>query len=251
VTITSESLQPKPAIPFSGSFYSSVPTLQSVLEPKTPIFLIIRHSPGTLVALTYIPSNAGVRAKTLFAATRSTLARELGSEKFATTVFATEEEEIVTEQAWRERDLEGNGSPQAGYEREELMDDKERELDAVRRAEEEARHGTAGRDVGTGGTLGRVSGYATGGSVDMPMPVDEDVKSSLRSIQDGQLVQLVGSGHWYYYYILCILTSSTVYRCPFRNRQTCQCRFKCLSQCCGFQAIGFRAAIQLLPLPRI
>ncbi|QKX58268.1 uncharacterized protein TRUGW13939_05389 [Talaromyces rugulosus] len=190
VTITSESLQPKPAIPFSGSFYSSVPTLQSVLEPKTPIFLIIRHSPGTLVALTYIPSNAGVRAKTLFAATRSTLARELGSEKFTTTVFATEEEEIVAEQAWRERDLEGNGSPQAGYEREELMDDKERELDAVRRAEEEARHGTAGRDVGTGGTLGRVSGYATGGSVDMPMPVDEDIKSSLRSIQDGQLVQL-------------------------------------------------------------
>lgn len=193
MTIASESLQPKPALPFSGSFYSSVPTLQSVLEPKTPIFLIIRHSPGTLVALTYIPSNAGVRAKTLFAATRSTLARELGSEKFATTVFATEEEEIVTEQAWRERDLEGNGSPQAGYQREDLMDHKERELDAVRRAEEEARHGTAGRDVGTGGTLGRVSGYATGGSVDMPIPVDEDVKSSLRSIQDGQLVQLVSS----------------------------------------------------------
>lgn len=197
MTITSESLQPKPAIPFSGSFYSSVPTLQSVLEPKTPLFLIIRHSPGTLVALTYIPSNAGVRAKTLFAATRSTLARELGSEKFATTVFATDEEEIVTEKAWRERDLEGNGDSQAGYQREDLMDDKERELDAVRRAEEEARHGTAGRDVGTGGTLGRASGYATGGSVDMPMPVDEDVKTSLRSIQDGQLVQLVGSSHWY------------------------------------------------------
>ncbi|KAH8705268.1 putative actin monomer binding protein [Talaromyces proteolyticus] len=190
VTITSESLQPQPAIPFSGSFYSSVPKLQSVLEPKTPLFLLLRHSPSTLVALTYIPSDAGVRAKTLFASTRASLVRELGSEKFATTIFATEEEEVVSEKVWRERDLEGNGVQSASYTREDLMDEKERELDAVRRAEDEARHGTAGRDVGTGGTLGRVSGIFAGGSVNMPMPVDDDVKYALQSIEDGQLVQL-------------------------------------------------------------
>ncbi|OKL58193.1 hypothetical protein UA08_06647 [Talaromyces atroroseus] len=191
ITINSESLKPRAAIPFSGSFYSSLPRLQSVLEPKTPLFLVLRHSPSIgLVALTYIPSNAGVRAKTLFASTRATLTRELGSEKFVTTIFATEEEEVFGEDAWKERDLEGNGTSNASYKREDLMDEKERELEAVRRAEEEARHGTAGRDVGTGGSLARASGIATGGGIGVNMPVDEDAKTALRSIQDGGLVQL-------------------------------------------------------------
>ncbi|EED22823.1 actin monomer binding protein, putative [Talaromyces stipitatus ATCC 10500] len=194
ITIDSESLQPRPPIPFAeSSFYSSLPQLQSILEPRTPLFLVLRHhSPAVsgLLALTYIPSNAGVRAKTLFASTRATLTRELGSEKFATTIFATEEEEVYGEDAWKERDLEGNGTSTASFKREDLMDEKERELEAVRRAEEEARHGTAGRDVGTGGSLGRVSGIATGGGMRVNMPVDEDAKTALRNIQEEGLVQL-------------------------------------------------------------
>lgn len=150
------------------------------------------------MALTYIPSNAGVRAKTLFASTRATLTRELGSEKFVTTIFATEEEEVYGEGAWKERDLEGNGTSTSSFKREELMDEKERELELVRRAEEEARHGTAGRDVGTGGSLARVSGIATGGGIGVNMPVDEDAKSALKNIQDGGLVQLVN-----FEYLLC------------------------------------------------
>lgn len=150
------------------------------------------------MALTYIPSNAGVRAKTLFASTRATLTRELGSEKFITTIFATEEEEVYGAEAWKERDLEGNGGSKAAFKREELMDDKERELEAVRRAEDEARHGTAGRDVGTGGSLGRVSGIATGGGMKMKMPVDEDAKNALRNIQEGSLVQLVKFSFFFY-----------------------------------------------------
>jgi twinfilin-like protein len=193
VTISSESLKPLSAIPSDGSFYSSLPKLQSVVEPKTPIFLIVRHStsPSSLVVVTYIPSNAPVRAKTLFASTRATLVRELGSEKFTTTIFATEEEEVVGEAAWRERDLEGNGTTKGGFAREDLMDEKERELEAVRRAEEEARHGTSGRDVGIGGSLGRVSDTATGGGLNVSMPVDEDARAALRSLRDGDLVQLV------------------------------------------------------------
>ncbi|KAJ6129054.1 hypothetical protein N7471_010271 [Penicillium samsonianum] len=67
------------------------PQLPSVLQPKTPIYLLLRRpsdtSPAALIALTYIPSNAPVRAKTLFASTRSVTDRELGTEKFASTVF--------------------------------------------------------------------------------------------------------------------------------------------------------------------
>lgn len=118
----------------------------------------------------------------LFASTRSTLSRELGSEKFASTVFATEEEEIVSPDAWRERD--GENSPGR---REELMGDKERELEAVRRAEAEARNGTPQRDIGIGGTFGPGSGSG----MRVSMPVDEAAKTALKELQDGGLVQLV------------------------------------------------------------
>ena len=195
VTITAETLTPLPPISFQGtptadSFISALPQLSSVLQPKTPIYLLLRRpisSSTALIALTYIPSNAPVRAKTLFASTRSTLTRELGTEKFASTVFATEEEEVLGQDAWRERDGEG---PNA-VSREDMMGEKERELEAVRRAEAEARSGTPGRDIGIGGTFGPGSGSG----MRVSMPVDEAAKTALRDLQDGGLVQLVSDCH--------------------------------------------------------
>ncbi|KAJ5604087.1 hypothetical protein N7537_007043 [Penicillium hordei] len=191
VTITAETLTPLAPIFFQGSpsenaFFSALPQLSSVLQPKTPIYLLLRRpstaSTAALIALTYIPSNAPVRAKTLFASTRSTLSRELGTEKFASTVFATEEDEILGQDAWRERDGEG---PNA-ISREDMMGEKERELEAVRKAEAEARSGTPGRDIGIGGTFGP----GTGSGMRVSMPVDEGAKSALRDLRDGGLVQL-------------------------------------------------------------
>lgn len=191
VTITAETLTPLDPISFQGSpsinaFFSALPQLSSVLQPKTPVYLLLRRpstASNALIALTYIPSNAPVRAKTLFASTRSTLTRELGTEKFASTVFATEEDEVLGQDAWRERDGEG---PNA-ISREDMMGEKERELEAVRKAEAEARNGTPGRDIGIGGTFGPGSGSG----MRVSMPVDEGAKSALRDLQDGGLVQLV------------------------------------------------------------
>lgn len=192
VTITSESLTPLDPIPFTGSpstpdsFFASLPQLSSILQPKTPIYLLLRRpttsSSSSLIALTYIPSNAPVRPKMLFASTRSSLVRELGTEKFDSTVFATEEDEIVGHGAWKERDGQS-----AGVGREELMGEKERELEAVRRAEAEARNGTPQRDIGIGGTFGPGSGSG----MRVSMPVDEMAKTALKELQEGGLVQLV------------------------------------------------------------
>lgn len=193
MTITAETLTPLPAIPFTGSssptspeaFFTSLPQLSSILQPKTPIYLLLRRplaTKTTLVALTYIPSNAPVRPKMLFASTRSTLVRELGTEKFDDTAFTTEEEEIVGREAWRERD-----GDKAGVGREALMGEKERELEAVRRAEAEARNGTPRRDIGIGGTFGAGSGSG----MRMSVQVDEAAKSALKELVEGGLVQLV------------------------------------------------------------
>jgi len=191
ITITSEALTSETPIPFtSQSFYASLSQLSSILKPQTPQYLLFRRDDSSLVALTYIPSNAPVRAKTLFASTRATLVRELGSEKFATTVFATEEDEVVSEAAWRERDAES--SSKAGGEngqREDLMDAKERELASVRRAEEETRSSTAGRDIGIGGARG--NGPAGGSTMKVQMPIDDEALEALKGLQPGNLVQLV------------------------------------------------------------
>lgn len=191
MTITSESLTPLDPIPFAGSssgpdaFFSSLPQLSPVLQPKTPIYLLLRRPTSTassLVALTYIPSNAPVRPKMLFASTRTSLTRELGTEKFGSSVFATEEDEIIGQDAWKERD-----GAAAGVGREELMGEKERELEAVRRAEAEARNGTPRSDIGIGGTFGPGSGSG----MRVTMPVDDAAKTALKELQDGGLVQLV------------------------------------------------------------
>ncbi|OQD76397.1 hypothetical protein PENDEC_c004G06158 [Penicillium decumbens] len=190
VTITSESLTPLDPLPFAGAssgpdaFFASLPQLSSILQPKTPIYLLLRRPTSTsssLIALTYIPSNAPVRPKMLFASTRTTLTRELGTEKFGSSVFATEEDEIIGENAWKERD-----GAAAGIGREELMGEKERELEAVRRAEAEARSGTPRSDIGIGGTFGPGSGSG----MRVTMPVEDAAKTALKELQEGGLVQL-------------------------------------------------------------
>ncbi|KAK2753246.1 Twinfilin-1 [Arachnomyces sp. PD_36] len=196
ITITSERLVPLDPIPFSSSssssndseqFLSSLPLLTPHLEPKTPIYIIIRRAPSPdadLVALTYVPSNSPVRAKTLFASTRSTLTRELGSEKFnGGGMFATEVEEVIGREAWG-GEGGGEGGESGGVRREDLMGEKERELDAVRRAEDEARSGTRGRDVGMN------SGGGSGGGAKIASPVGEGVREALRGIEGRGLVQL-------------------------------------------------------------
>ena len=125
----------------------------------------------------------------------------MGSEKFASTVFATEEEEVVSEESWKERDADkkvdsGSGGGN-GISREDLMGDKERELEAVRRAVEEARSGTPSRDIGIGGTFNRGNGLkgagpSAGGGMRIQMNMDEDARSALGGLQQGGLAQLVG-----------------------------------------------------------
>src|SRR3954452_23942852 len=46
VTISSESLTPLPAVPFSMDFASSLPLVEPHVHPKTPIYLLLRKTNG-------------------------------------------------------------------------------------------------------------------------------------------------------------------------------------------------------------
>ncbi|KAI1918281.1 hypothetical protein LOZ39_002433 [Ophidiomyces ophidiicola] len=210
ITIENEQLVPLQPIPFSSitdgaanleCFYSSLPSLKDVIQPKTPLYILLRRFPpedsaeSQLIALTYIPSNSPVRAKTLFASTRATVVRELGSEKFCDTVFAADEEEVLSESVWREREADknaarggsgngtGEGADDAERRRQAVMGEQERELDALRQAENEARSMSRRRDIGIGGTVG------TDGPADIKgiaFPVGEGVKEALQGLQNNE-----------------------------------------------------------------
>ena len=150
VTIEREQLIPliQDAVAFSNTssdFAATVPKLKTALHPNQAVYLILRTAPDAnapLTAVTYIPSTAPVRQKTLYASTRSTLTRELGAERFTGNVFATEEEEITNPKEWEDRERSGHGGADDA-----VLSNQERELQDVRRAEEQERHGTGRRDL--------------------------------------------------------------------------------------------------------
>ena len=134
--------------------------------------LLKRHtSAPRLVAATYVPDSAPVRQKMLFASSRLTLVRELGSEHFRETIFATTPDELSAK---------GFEKHDAHSKIEAPLTEEERSLGDVKRAEQEAGSGTGTRQI-------HLSDH-------MAMPVENDVLAALKELrEDGEkvLVMLV------------------------------------------------------------
>ncbi|CAK7221857.1 Twinfilin-1 [Sporothrix bragantina] len=171
VTITGEALTPLELLtPSSGSvnessFASNVDALLvPKLQEKQPLYILLRRydSSPYLVAATYVPDAAPVRQKMLFASTRLALVRELGSEHFRKSIFATTADEL-TGAGFRKHDAhEALDAP---------LTEEERELGAVKRAEQEAGRGTATREIHL--------------SSNFKMPLTDDALAALKAL-DGQ-----------------------------------------------------------------
>ncbi|KAI0115869.1 hypothetical protein GGR51DRAFT_575664 [Nemania sp. FL0031] len=165
VTISSEALTPLASLlrPFPD-FNANLKQLTPHLKPDEPLYVFLRrydHAPF-LVAVTYIPDTAKVRQKMLFASTRLTLVRELGSEHFRETIFTTTADEL---------------SP-AGFDRHDKhtaldapLTEEERTLGEVKRAEAEAGAGTGVREIHLSST--------------MNMPVKDDALKALTELGRG------------------------------------------------------------------
>lgn len=110
----------------------------------------------------------------LFASTRLTLVRELGSEHFRDTVFANSAEEL-TPQGFKKQD--------AHSEMAAPLTEEERTLGAVKRAEQEAGAGTGVKEIHL--------------SKNMNMPIDDEALQALKELADESgsrsLVMMVGS----------------------------------------------------------
>ena len=166
---------PISSLPSSSSdFNSDITLLQQHLTPNEALYIILSryNAPDGLVAVTYIPDTAPVRQKMLFASTRLTLTRELGTEKFREALFVTTKEELNAD-GWKKHDSHiGLQAP---------LTEEERTLKGMKDAEAEE---------GSRGTGARNSHVSSG----LSFPVSDDAVEALKALaagRDGALVQLV------------------------------------------------------------
>ncbi|TEA22342.1 Twinfilin [Colletotrichum sidae] len=162
VTIEAETLQPLQFLPrSSSSFDDNLSSLQPHLKPNEALYALLRRHDTAphLTAVTYVPDSAKVRQKMLFASTRLTLVRKLGSEHFRESIFATTPEELSSQ---------GFAKHDAHTELEAPLTEEERSLGAVKQAEAEASTGTGTREIHLSKTLA--------------MPIAEDALAAMKEL---------------------------------------------------------------------
>ncbi|KAH6606877.1 hypothetical protein Trco_006030 [Trichoderma cornu-damae] len=166
VTIRSESLVPVETIAGrSSDFGQNLAVLEPFVKPDAALYAILRRYDDTprFVAVTYVPDAANIRQKMLFASTRLTLVRELGTEHFRETPFMTMAHEL-TDKGFKAHD--------AHNALEAPLTEEERTLGEVKRAEQEAGSGTAVREIHLSQSLN--------------MPVDEDAIAAMKEVAEGR-----------------------------------------------------------------
>ncbi|KAI5465376.1 hypothetical protein BGZ63DRAFT_373422 [Mariannaea sp. PMI_226] len=163
--IDKESMVPVATIPSSSSsFAGNLANLEPHIKPNVALFIILRRydSVPRFLAVTYVPDEAPVRQKMLFASTRLTFVRELGSEHFRETIFATMAAELTAH---------GFEKHDAHSKLDAPLTEEEKTLGEVKRAEQEAGSGTGTREIHL--------------SKSLAMPVAEDAIAALKDIDAG------------------------------------------------------------------
>jgi twinfilin len=159
----------------AASFSDNLSVLEPYIKPNEALYIILRRYPTVphLAVVTYVPDAAPVRQKMLFASTRLTLVRELGSEHFRDTIFTTLAEEL-TAKGFKKHDAHAAlAAP---------LTEEERSLGAVKQAEQEAGRGTGTKEIHLSKSFG--------------MPIAEDALAALKDLSSEtgrKLVMLVGS----------------------------------------------------------
>jgi twinfilin-like protein len=140
------------------------------IKPAEPLYIFLRTSQDAIAAVTYVPNEAHVRKKTLFASTRLTLTRTLGAANFSESVFVTEAKELTPE---------GWNAHEAHVAAENPLTEEERGFESIREAEI--------NEVGGTGRRGAGYGPGTGGKT---MDADGDALAALKGLEKGDVVGL-------------------------------------------------------------
>lgn len=99
VIIQDESLVSVASLPVADSLNEDLVQLQEHLEDNVPCYILARldDPPSEWLAISYVPDFANIRDKTLYASTRSSLTKSLGSTVFTDSLFATHKADLTPE----------------------------------------------------------------------------------------------------------------------------------------------------------
>ncbi|KAG6903180.1 hypothetical protein C0995_002723 [Termitomyces sp. Mi166 len=98
VSIHNEQLLHDLTIPaVAPSFEQDLPLLPHVLQDDVPAYILAKVSPSDWLAISYVPESAKVRDKMLYASTRASLLKGLGSALFTDSIFATSKADLTPE----------------------------------------------------------------------------------------------------------------------------------------------------------
>lgn len=171
ITIESERLVPMKTIQSDSSPFPSCLSLINASIASDEAAYILLRTPNGLSAITYVPDTAPVRSKMLFASTRLTLTRELGSEHFPETVFMTNKAD-VSESGWR--------AHEASREAENPLTSAEAESKMLRETEI-AGPGPAAATARMHGMTGPDGGSSAG---HLALKVSDELKDALTAFKD-------------------------------------------------------------------
>lgn len=112
----------------SGSFESDFDNVAKLVEDNEAAYILVRQDDDLYVFVSYVGDTARVKDKMLYASTRNTVTRELGSGKFSTAYFATTLDELSYQAFSRQTKSATAEAP---------LSEKEKDLQNVKQAEEE------------------------------------------------------------------------------------------------------------------
>ncbi|KAK9451388.1 uncharacterized protein V1518DRAFT_8377 [Limtongia smithiae] len=96
IKIEKESLELDGKFPWQKDYFEDIEQIASAVASDRPLYIVHKGDGSSgYTLISYIPDAAPVREKMLYASTRNTLMRELGSDKIASSYFATERDELT------------------------------------------------------------------------------------------------------------------------------------------------------------
>jgi twinfilin-like protein len=131
VIIQDETLVSVASLPVVKSLHEDLVQLQEYLEDKEPCYVLARldDPPSEWLAISYVPDYANVRNKTLYASTRSSLTKSLGSTVFTDSLFATCKADLTPEAYEAHKRHQAAPKP---------LSAREQEMENIKAAEREA-----------------------------------------------------------------------------------------------------------------
>ncbi|KAG7086565.1 hypothetical protein E1B28_002512 [Marasmius oreades] len=173
VSIRDESLVHDLSIPIGGSLREDLNKLQdhNVLQEDVPAYVLAKldDPPSDWLAIFYVPDTAKVRDKMLYASTRASLLKSLGSTSFTDSLSATSRSDITPD--GYKAHLASRAAPKP-------LSAREKELEDARAAERAASNATYQ------GSSGRASHLGAAGSK-VGMPWKEDAERAIEELAQG------------------------------------------------------------------